>query len=137
MADDSALALQKVVIARLRADTDVSAIVAQRVYDEPPQNVGFPYVRIGNVDVSPFRDSCATSDLIALSVECHSRPASGRVEATRIAAAVRQSLDNAPLAPVGFVVEWVEFLTQSVTRAADGQSYIAVVAFEVSLAPAP
>jgi hypothetical protein len=137
MADDSALVLQKTVVARLRADTALTALVAGRVYDEPPQDVAFPYVRIGNIDVSPYRDSCTTADELVMSIECHSRPTSGRVEATQIAAAVRQSLDQAALTLTGFTLEWLDFLTQSVTRAPDGRTYIAVVAFEVSIAPAP
>lgn len=137
MADDSALALQKAVVARLKSDAALTALISARVYDEPPQSVVFPYVRIGNIDVSPFRDSCTTADDLVMSIECHSRPTSGRVEATRMAAAVRQSLDQAALTITGFDLEWLDFLTQSVTRASDGKSYIAVVAFEVSVAPAP
>lgn len=137
MADDSALVLQKAVVARLKLNADIISLAGSRVYDEPPQNVTFPYVRIGNVDVSPYRDSCTTADELVMSIECHSRPNSGRVEATRIAAAVRQSLDQAAISLSGFDLEWIDFLTQSVTRAPDGKSYIAVVAFEVSVAPAP
>lgn len=137
MADDSALALQQAAVAQLKGDATLSALVAARIYDEPPQGVAFPYVRIGNVDVTPFRDSCTTADELRLSIECHSRPNAGRVEATRMAAAVRRSLDQAALTLSGFILEWIDFTTQAVTRAPDGKSYIAIVAFEVSVAPAP
>lgn len=137
MADDSALALQAAAVARLKASAEVTALVGARVYDEPPQHVTFPYVRIGNVLVTPFRDSCSTADELTLSIECHSRPDAGRVESTRMAAAVRLALDQAPLNISGFVLEWIDFTTQAVIRVGDGKSYIATVAFEVSVAPTP
>ncbi|KAB6716269.1 DUF3168 domain-containing protein [Roseobacter sp. TSBP12] len=134
MADDSALALQSALVGWLKADTGVSALVSGRIYDEPPQDVVFPYVRIGNIDLSADRIGCFTDDDIKFSIECHSRPVNGRVEATRISAAVRTSLDDAALILPGFSVDWCDYLTQAVIRAADGKSYIATVAFEASIA---
>ncbi|SLN36573.1 hypothetical protein AQS8620_01301 [Aquimixticola soesokkakensis] len=134
MADDSALALQKALVSRLKSDAALSALVSGRVYDEPPQSVTFPYVRIGNIDLRALRFSCGVDDDITFSIECYSRPTSGRVEATRIAAAVRASLDDADLELTGFSLDWCDYLTQAVIRAADGQSYIATVAFEASVA---
>ncbi|WP_028029892.1 DUF3168 domain-containing protein [Gemmobacter nectariphilus] len=137
MPDDPSLALQKSVIATLRADAGVSAVVGVRVYDEPPQNVEFPYVRLGQIDLAPLRMSgtCVDADIL-FSVEAHSRPASGRVEATRIADAVRAALDDAALTVAGHVCEWCQYTAQSVTRAADGRSYVAVIAFQAALSAA-
>lgn len=137
MADGPALALQKALVASLRANAGVSALVGARVYDEPPQGVTFPYVRVGNVDLRPLRMSgaCIDEDIL-FSIEAHSRPVSGRVEASRIAHAVRVALDDAALSVAGFTLEWCQFTTQAVTRAADGESYIATIAFEAALSAA-
>lgn len=134
MADDASLALQAAVVAWLKSDGNMSGIVSDRVYDEPPQNVVFPYVRVGNIDLSADRIGCFVDDDITFSIECHSRPVAGRVEATRMAAAVRKSLDDAGLVLPGFSVDWCDYLTQAVIRASDGKSYIATVAFEASIA---
>lgn len=133
MADGPDLALQKAVIARLRGNAPLTALVGARIYDEPPQAVTFPYVRIGQVELQPLRmDGCTDHDL-AFSVEGHSRPGAGRVEAARIASLVREALDGATLTVTGFTCDWCHYLTQAVTRNADGQSYVATVAFEAAL----
>lgn len=132
MVDGPALALQAALVAALRADAGVAALVGARVYDEPPQDVVLPYVRLGNLDASALRMDCHTDTDITVSIECHSRPASGRVEAGRMAYAVRLALDDVSLTLAGHTLDWCYYLTESVTRAPDGRSYIAVVAFEAS-----
>lgn len=137
MADGPALALQKALVAALKADAGVTALVGARVYDEPPQGATFPFVRIGTVTVEPLRMSgaCVDED-IAFSIEAHSRPIAGRVEATRIAEAIRTALDDQALTVSGFNAEWVQYMTQAVTRAPDGKSYVATIAFEAALSAA-
>jgi len=138
MADGPGLALQKALIAVLRANAGVSALVGARVYDEPPQAVTFPFVRLGNIDLSPERLSCVDDHSIAFSVEAHSRPTSGRVEAARIADAIRAALNDQEAAitaaMTGYSADWCTYTTQTATRAADGESYVAIVAFEAALA---
>lgn len=138
MADGPDLALQKALISVLRANAPLASLVGSRVYDEPPQSVALPYVRLGNVDLSPERLSCADDHRLTFSIEVHSRPISGRVEASRIAAAVRIALNDQEAlikaALIGFDVDWCTYTTQTVNRSADGQSYVAVVAFEAALA---
>ena len=137
MADGPALALQAALIGTLKANAGVAALVGARVYDEPPQTVVFPYVRIGtvNVDILRMSGECADDDVI-FSIEAHSRPVSGRVEASRIAHVVRLALDNTAIAPVGYHVDWCDFETHAVTRAVDGKSYIATIAFTAALSAA-
>jgi len=113
MADGPALALQAALVAALKAD------------------------RIGTVDLRPLRLSgeCSDEDF-AFSIEAHSRPVAGRVEAARLAHAVRTALDGATLTVTGYTFEWCDWTTQAVTRAADGESYIATIAFEAALGAA-
>ena len=139
MADGPALALQKALIEALRGDAAVSALVGARVYDEPPQRVTRPYLRIGNLEVIPYRRDGGTDWQATFSLEAHSRPRQGRVEATRIAEAVVALLNDgeAGLSVEGFAVPWVEFVAQAVIRDSDGKSYQANIAFEAMLDPAP
>lgn len=134
MADGPVLALQAAIVAALRADPAVAALVGGRVYDEPPEDVEFPYCRIGMTDLRILRLSGPwADDDVMLSVECHSRPTSGRVEAARIAHAVRRCLDGAALALAGHGLDWLQFTTQAVTQAPDGRSYVGTVAFEAAI----
>lgn len=135
MADDVVLALQKALIAHLRADVDLTALVAGRVYDEPPQIVVLPYVRIGTMILTPERLSCGADHVVTFGIEVFSRPVAGRVEATRICAAVRACLDQQEpmIAVTGFTLEWLDYLTQTVAREGDGRSYAGTVAFEAAL----
>lgn len=137
MTDGPARVLQTALIAALRADAGVAALVAARVYDEPPQGVVFPYLRLGTLDLRPLRlsGSCIDEDIV-FSIEAHSRPVAGRVEAARMAHAVRMALDGATPALVGYRVDWIDFRTQAVSRAQDGKSYIATIAFAAALSPA-
>jgi hypothetical protein len=135
VADGPALALQKALITRLKALASVTDLVGQRVYDEPPQAVTFPYVRIGNFDLQPFRTDAKVAWQFTFSIEAHSRPTSGRIEATRIAEAVIAGLDEQHdnLTVIGFTPAWVQFITSTVSRADDGQSYSAIIAFDAVL----
>ena len=136
MADGYALALQKGVVALLKADAGVTGLVSTRVYDEPPQNVTRPYVRIGNIDPSPLRTDCGSAARVAFSVEAYSRPVtSGRVEATRVAEAVVAALDEAEssITVTGFTVVKLHWMQQTVGRDDDGQSYMAIIAFDALL----
>lgn len=133
MADGPALALQAALVARLKADVGVSALVGTRIYDEPAQSVSYPYIRIDNFDVDPLRMDGHTDFTVTFGIEGHSRPVAGRVEATRIAEAMVVALDGADLIVTGFTCDWCWFVTQTVNRATDGKSYVATVVFEASL----
>ena len=78
MADGFALALQKGIRAALAANAGVTAIVGTRIYDEPPQNVTFPYIRFGDIEPSAFDTDTIEGSLAGISIEAHSRTPSGR-----------------------------------------------------------
>lgn len=93
---DPSLELQKAIVARLRADAAVTALVAGRVYDAPPISPVFPYITLGEADVLVQRADCYDGSECSMSVHGWSR-ATGFPEVKRIAAAVRASLHEAPL----------------------------------------
>lgn len=133
MADGYAIALQKGLVAALKADAGLAALVSTRIYDEPPQGVTRPFVRIGNIEPQPLRTDCSRAANVAFSIEAYSRPiAAGRVEATRIAEAIVAALDDAEDLVVleGFTLVKLHWMTQTVGRDDDGESYLAIVAFD-------
>jgi hypothetical protein len=140
MPETSALELQAALIAALKGDSGLAAQVGARVYDEPPQRAQTPYVRIGGIEENVEKSSGAKTDFdYILSIEVHSRPVAGRVEATRIAALVRDALDEAQDSMVvdGYRLAWISYLTMSTQRQSDGRSYIATVAFAARIDATP
>ena len=133
MADGPGTALQKALIDSLKASAEVSAIVGARIYDQPPQAVAFPYIRIGAIEPRPVRTTCGKAYIVTFGIEGYSRPKSGRVEATRIAEAIERALDDQELLVDGFSVTYVFFRTQTVARDADGKSYTSISAFDTLL----
>lgn len=141
MGENPAGALQRALIARLISAPEIAALVAGRVYDDPPPNVGFPFLRIGNIAVDPLRMDGHRDWSIAFGIEVHTNSEksgkAGRASVTAICAAVVDVLDEreAEMPVDGFSLDWCEFLTQVVSREADGKKHLGVVAFNASLAP--
>jgi hypothetical protein len=135
MADGFALALQKGIRAALAANSGVTALVGARIYDEPPQNVTFPYIRFGDIDPSAFDTDTIEGALTGLSIEAHSRSASGRVEAVRMVEAVKAALhrQEAAVTVSGHTLVELIFQTYSVTRDGEGRGYTAVISLQAML----
>lgn len=121
------------LVAALAANAALVALVGGRIYDEPPTSAAHPFVRVGNINLQALRSDCATDHDVLFSIEVHSRPDSGRVEAARIAGAVRDALDDAPFSVDGWVCEWCLYQTQAAFMTDDGQTYIATVAFSAAI----
>jgi hypothetical protein len=134
MADRYALALQKGLVAKLKADAGVVALVGARIYDQPPQAALHPYVRIGGIEPRPLRTDGKAAASLTFGIEAHSRPVtSGRVEATKCAEAIVTALDEVDLTVAGYDVVQVQWQTQTVAQDSDGESYTAIVAFAALL----
>ena len=135
MADGFALAMQKGLRAALVANAGVSAIVSTRVYDEPPQNVTFPYLRFDQITANAFDTDSTVGSAVDITIEANSRSASGRVEAVQMVEAVRAALhrQEANVTVTGFTLVELIFQTYSVTRDTDGRGYTAVIALQALL----
>ncbi|MGZ9812038.1 DUF3168 domain-containing protein [Pseudoroseicyclus sp. H15] len=140
MADGPALALQKGLIAALKAAPAIAALVGARVYDEPPQAPTYPYIRLGNLDRQPLRtDGTPNAADILFALEAHSRPSAGRVEGARIGEAIVALLDDneAALDLAGFRLVRLQHVLTETDRDSDGQSYLSRSSFEALLEPTP
>ena len=135
MADGFALAMQKGLRAALVANAGVSAIVSTRVYDEPPQNVVFPYLRFDDITANAFDTDSTVGSAVDITIEANSRSASGRVEAVQMVEAVRAALhrQEGSVTVTGFTLVELIFQTYSVTRDPDGRGYTAVIALQALL----
>jgi len=135
VADGFALSVQKGVRAALVANAGVTDIVGQRVYDEPPQDVLFPYLRFGDISPNAFDTDTTEGAEVTISLEAHSRSASGRVEAIQIVEAVKEALhrQEASITLEGNNLVEMIFQTYSVTRDDDGRGYTAVIVLQAML----
>lgn len=135
MADGYALATQVGVLAALKANSGVTDLVSTRIYDEPPQDVVFPYLRFNTIQPNAFDTDTAQGALVDISLEAHSRSASGRVEATQIAEAVQAALhrQETSVTVVGYTLVELIFDAISVTRDSEGRGYTAVIALQAML----
>jgi len=135
MADGFALSIQKGVRAALVADATVSSIVSTRIYDEPPQDVSFPYIRFGDIQPSAFDTDTTEGSEVSIALEAHSRSASGRVEAVQMVEAIKEALhrQETSITVEGHNLVEMIFQTYSVTRDDEGRGYTAVIVLQAML----
>jgi hypothetical protein len=95
---DSSLPLQKALVARLKADADVNALVAGRVYDSVPTPVTKPYVSLGPFQVLPEQAECSEGVQVFIQLDGWTA-GPDTVQSKRLGAAIAKSLQwaNMPL----------------------------------------
>ncbi|MDR6432028.1 DUF3168 domain-containing protein [Brucella pseudogrignonensis] len=64
------VALQDLIISTLKADPKVSALVADRVYDGPPEKPTFPYISMGASDFRTDDADCINSREETIQIDC-------------------------------------------------------------------
>lgn len=135
MADGYALATQVAVIAALKADAGVTALVGQRIYDEPPTGVTFPYIHFSSIEPVPWDTSCTQGATVQIGLQAHSRATQGRVEATQIAEAVQTALhrNEGALTVAGYNLIEVIFQTYVTDRDPEGRGFTSRMAFQALL----
>lgn len=87
------LELQGAIVARLKADAGVTALVGQRIYDPVPPGATFPYVSFGPRDSLSDDADCITAFEITMQIDAWSRDP-GFKQALQIADAVRNALHD-------------------------------------------
>ncbi len=87
MALSAGLALRKMLVARLKGDAALAALVGTRIHDAVPQNVAFPFIELSGLQEIDDAAACmARSVEVFLDLHVWSRPQGGpsTVEAERI-----------------------------------------------------
>lgn len=122
---DHESALQKALVAALKADAAVDALLGGRVWDQAPEGAGFPHLLVGRCESRPL-DADGGGVEQALTLTAVSRFA-GTEEAKAISAAVRARLHEATLEADGVRTVSLRVVWSDVARSGDGRRTWAVV----------
>ena len=129
-----ALELQKGVRARLASLSSITDLVSTRIYDEPPTSVTYPFIRFGNITPSADDTDGRVGADVSFEIEAFSQ-ATGRVEATQIAEAVRAALHRSEnnVSLTGFNLIELRCENYVVTRNSDERGHRASVILTANL----
>ena len=129
-----ALELQKGIRARLAGLSSITDLVSTRIYDEPPTSVTYPFIRFGNITPSADDTDGRVGADVSFEIEAFSQ-ATGRVEATQIAEAVRAALhrSESSVSLTGFHLIELRCENYVVTRNSDERGHRASVILTANL----
>ena len=128
-------ALRAAVHAALTADVALASLLGgPKIYDEPPAAAAFPYVTLGESRIGDFSAGDEAGVEHQMTLHAWSRQG-GHNEAHRIAGALLQALDDAPLALADHALVNFRFSTADIRREADGRTYHALVRFRAVTEP--
>ena len=121
------LGLQKALIAHLKADAAVQALLGQppRIWDAAPKDAAFPHLLIGRCESRPLgADGGGVEHALTLTVVSRFR---GTEEAKAICAAVRAAVHEAPLEADGVRAVSIRATFADVFRSSDHKRVWGVV----------
>ncbi|MDQ1155401.1 DUF3168 domain-containing protein [Brevundimonas sp. SORGH_AS_0993] len=122
---DHESALQKALLARLKADPALDALLDGRIFDQAPEGAETPYLVLGRCESRPVAAAdCGVEQRLTLTAV--SRFA-GTEEAKAVAAAVRACLEAATLEADGVRTATLRTVFSDVFRAGDGRRTYGVV----------
>lgn len=124
-----ALELQGLIVARLKSDATVAALIGGRVYDTVPADAPFPYVSMGPRDETSDNAECVAGFAISLQIDVWSR-AVGFPEVQRISDAVRRSLVEYEFPEMENPLVFFDHDQTRTFRDPDGLTLHAAMAFE-------
>jgi len=124
--------LQKAIIQRLKADSDLTALIARRIYDHVPKEADFPYVSFGVMENRSVLADCLDLAEITIQLDVWSR-AAGMVELREIAEAVRSSLQDVDLPLETHAVVYLIHKQTHELYDPDGKTKHGVLMFEATI----
>jgi hypothetical protein len=130
-----ARALAAAIRAACLSHAPLLAIVADRIFDDPPPDAAFPYVTFGRFESRPAEAAASAAVEHVVTLHVWSRYG-GRAEALDIVAALRGALHNAPLSIVGGRVVLVLAQFSDVFRSGDGLTTHGVLRLRAITEPA-
>lgn len=113
----------------------VAVLGGPRVYDEAPRGAAFPYVTLGDAEVSDWSTGSSTGQEHRLTLHVWSRQG-GQAEAHIIAGEIIAALEDVPLDPAGHRLVNLRFATADIRREADGRTWHGLVRFRAVTEPA-
>ncbi|MEL7282110.1 MAG: DUF3168 domain-containing protein [Pseudomonadota bacterium] len=140
MADSYGLALQNAVISTLRADTDLQALVGQRVFASLTEGQPHPLAVVGGKIPRPLRTDGKAAATVRFSIEGHARPSDAGTSlgpsavVDKIGEAVVAALDEQTIAVSGFDLVHLQWISGPESAPeADGKTYQSITIFEALL----
>lgn len=136
MKNGFALALQKAIREHLVNDLELSKLVGNRVYDEPPIDVIFPYVRFNTISPKTFDTDTREGAIVEVSLDVYSRQGMGaRTEATTIAEMIRSALHRKETTIPIQDHSLIEMICEGSYshRGGNGNEAVAVISFQAML----
>lgn len=130
----TSLALQKALVALLKSDQGVAAIVAGRIFDTVPLVARFPYVTLGEDQVLPDSADCYDGEDVRSTLHLWSREV-GYPEVKRLVAAVKAAIGNEMAVP-GYHIVSIRVTDTRFLRDADGLTSRAVLTLQTLIEPA-
>lgn len=91
------LELQGAIVARLRSYPPLTALVGQKIYDNPPADAKTPYVTMGDFDVHRDDVTCSRGFKIFVTLHAWSVYGGGFLEVRQIADAIVDALHEHPM----------------------------------------
>ena len=133
---DPGFALQKSVIAALRADSGLVALLGNpaRVYDDPPRGLSFPYVSVGPATLADWDTATERGHLHRLTLDIWSRQG-GRKEVRAVLGAIETVLHDAALALDGHRLINLRFEFADIFRDEDGETIRGTVRYRAVTEP--
>jgi hypothetical protein len=131
----AAVALRAAIYDALVADAPLTTLLGgPKVYDEVPRAAVFPYVTLGEAEISDWSTATEGGAEVQLTLHAWSRQG-GHREAHEIAGALLQALDDAPLSLTDHRLVNLRFATADIRREADGRTYRALLRFRAVTEP--
>lgn len=122
---DHESALQKALVAALKGDAALAALLDGRVWDQAPQGAELPHLLVGRCESRPLdADGGGVEQRLTLTAVSRF---SGTEEAKAISAAARARLHEATLAADGVRTVSLRVVWSDVARSGDGRRTWAVV----------
>lgn len=131
---DADLALQKAIYAKLKNDADIAALVGTRIYDNVPGDTGFPYLTLGDAQVTDWGAGDVAGAEHHLPFNVYTR-GGGRAEAKAIMGTVNAALKDAELTLEGYRLVNLRFLSAETAREADGTTWRGTIRFRAVTEP--
>jgi hypothetical protein len=129
------VALRAAIHDALTSDGTLTSVLGgHRIYDEPPRNVAFPYVTLGETRLLDVSGDGGETQEHQLTLHAWSRQC-GHREAHMIAGSLLQALDDVPLSPDGHRLVNLRFSVADIRRESDGKTYHALVRFRAVTEP--
>jgi len=122
------LELQGAIVARLKAYAPLTALVAQRIYDDVPANAVTPYVSLGPDQVVSADADCLTGYEVTIQIDAWST-ATGLPEVKRVSEAVRSALHGFDLSLTDNALLSIEHRQTRNLRDPDGVTNHAAIEF--------